>query len=476
MTLSVASDQKLQVAGIGQIQLKIGKGTLTIKNVFYCKDIPGIILSIGQMINQLIKITFCKNQFIIQQAGIDFYSFKRNARWFLHIKNDSYGINIKPLHAVNSSPVTSAKDNSVSQDMSSLWNQRMDIGVCHPCSISKSEHWPIKNKSQGIVERPGDVTVVDLIGPLPESLNNMKYILMIQDVFSTVVVAIPIVDKSEAKFKLQNWMNQFNNVTNNKIKILWHDNGTEFRNHTLEKFLGSKGIIHKFAIPYECHQNGRIKQMNQTISEMAQTMLNALKLPPFLWPWAYQHAVRIFNQSLHTNDGKTLFKLLGGKKPSLKLLQVFGATSFAYSHNFKKDFSARAITGYHLGIAEDSKGWLSWIPGKKNNTRTASVKFYEKTFYDPGKSHTWQVQSIQVANTFDRKMIDEIENQDRLITAISFEANPAMLLPTTYQGAVKSPNRKGWVEAINKEFASMIKEGVFENVDLKEALSEVPHM
>ncbi|MBW0484572.1 hypothetical protein O181_024287 [Austropuccinia psidii MF-1] len=201
-------------------------------------------------------------------------------------------------------------------------------------------------------------------------------------------------------------------------------------------------------------------------------MLNASKLPPFLWPWAYQHSVWIFNQSLHTNDGKTPFELLGGQKPSLDLLQVFGATSFVYTHNFKKDFSAREITGYHLGIADDSNGWLIWITGKKNITWTASVKFDEKTFHGPGKSNTWQVQSIQVANIFDRKMIDEIENQDRLITAISSEANPAMVLLTTYQEALKSLNRKGWVEAIDKELARMIKEDIFENVDLKEALAE----
>ncbi|MBW0538413.1 hypothetical protein O181_078128 [Austropuccinia psidii MF-1] len=199
--------------------------------------------------------------------------------------------------------------------------------------------------------------VVDLIGPLPESLNNMKHILMIQEVFSKVVVAIPIADKSEANFKLQHWMNQFINITNNKIKILQSNNGTEFKNHTLEQFLVSKGIIHEFSMPYEHHQNGRIKRTNRTISKMARTMLNASKLPPFLWPWAYRHAVWIFNQSLHTNDDKTPFELLGGKKLSLDLLQVFGATSFVYNHNFKKDLSAGEITGYHLGIAEDSKGW-----------------------------------------------------------------------------------------------------------------------
>ncbi|MBW0464738.1 hypothetical protein O181_004453 [Austropuccinia psidii MF-1] len=69
-------------------------------------------------------------------------------------------------------------------------------------------------------------------------------------------------------------------------------------------------------------------------------------------------------------------------------------------------------------------------------------------------------------------MIDEIEGQDRLITAISSEENTAMLLPTKYQEELKSPNKKELVEAINEELASMIKEDVFENVNLKQALAQ----
>ncbi|MBW0563061.1 hypothetical protein O181_102776 [Austropuccinia psidii MF-1] len=72
-------------------------------------------------------------------------------------------------------------------------------------------------------------------------------------------------------------------------------------------------------------------------------------------------------------------------------------------------------------------------------------------------------------------MIDEIESQDRLITAISSKANPAMLLPTTYQEVLKSPNKKEWVEAIDKELASLIKEDIFEYVNLRQALAQVPH-
>ncbi|MBW0462673.1 hypothetical protein O181_002388 [Austropuccinia psidii MF-1] len=115
----------------------------------------------------------------------------------------------------------------------------------------------------------------------------MKYALMIQDVFSKVVVTIPILDKSDAKLKLQNWMTQFMNVTDSTIRILQSDNGTEFKNNLLEQFLVRKGIMHEFSMPYEHHQNGRIERTNRTVSEMARTMLHASNLPTYLWPWAF---------------------------------------------------------------------------------------------------------------------------------------------------------------------------------------------
>ncbi|MBW0538660.1 hypothetical protein O181_078375 [Austropuccinia psidii MF-1] len=310
------------------------------------------------------------------------------------------------------------------------------------------------------------------MGPLPVSMNHMKYNLMIQDAFSRVVVEIPILDKSEAKSKLQNWMVQFMNVTNNTIKILRSDNGAEFKNNTLEQFLIRKGIVHEFAMPFEHHQNGKIERTNRTILEIARTILTASKLTITLWPWAFRHAAWIFNWTLHTDDHKTPFELLGNKKPSLEMLQVFGETSFIHDHNFKKDLLERVVIGYYLRITEDSKGWLFWIPGKKVNARSASVKFDKKLFYKPGTSH---IQSIQVNNLFDKSMINEIDKQDKLITTISSTMNPDIVLPTTYRGAIHSDERDQWVAAINEELESMVEEDVFKSVELKQALAEVPH-
>ncbi|MBW0493487.1 hypothetical protein O181_033202 [Austropuccinia psidii MF-1] len=204
-----------------------------------------------------------------------------------------------------------------------------------------------------------------------------------------------------------------------------------------------KGIIHVYSMPYEHHQNSRIERTNQTISEMARTSIIAAKLPPFLWPWAFQHSVWIFNQSLHAESKNTPFEILGAKKPDLALLWVFGAKSFLYNHNFKKDFPPRAVIGYYMSVLEDSKGWLFWIPGKREVVKSASVLFDELNFYKDS-SYNNEIKSIQVNNIFDNSMFNEINQKDATIQM-----------------------RTGLVQLMKIE-------EVFSSVPLKDALQEVP--
>ncbi|MBW0486514.1 hypothetical protein O181_026229 [Austropuccinia psidii MF-1] len=177
------------------------------------------------------------------------------------------------------------------------------------------------------------------MGTLPSSLDHKKYVLTIQDCFSRLTVAIPLLDKAGAKIELQRWILQFMKTTGHKVKAVRTDNGSELKNIIFEKFLKTQGIIHEYSIKYEHHQDGKIDRTNQTISEMARTSLNEANLPIMLWPWAYRHSVWIFNSTLHANLVKTPYETVGKRKPSLDMLRVFGSKAFLYNHNFRKDIS-----------------------------------------------------------------------------------------------------------------------------------------
>nr|GEW35913.1 retrovirus-related Pol polyprotein from transposon TNT 1-94 [Tanacetum cinerariifolium] len=67
---------------------------------------------------------------------------------------------------------------------------------------------------------------------------------------------------------------QTENLNDTKVKQLRSDNGTEFKNHTLEAFCDEKGILQNFSSPCTPEQNGVTERRNITLIEAAKTMLN----------------------------------------------------------------------------------------------------------------------------------------------------------------------------------------------------------
>ena len=74
------------------------------------------------------------------------------------------------------------------------------------------------------------------------------------------------------------------------IKHIRSDNGTEFKNTSLDTYLHILGITHEFSAPYTPQQNGNVERKNRTLIEMAHTMLDEYKTPRKFWPEAIDTA------------------------------------------------------------------------------------------------------------------------------------------------------------------------------------------
>nr|GEY30101.1 hypothetical protein [Tanacetum cinerariifolium] len=59
------------------------------------------------------------------------------------------------------------------------------------------------------------------------------------------------------------------------------DNGTEFKNKTLDKFFDEVGITQQFSAARTPQQNGIVEKRNRTLVEAARTMLTFANLPLF---------------------------------------------------------------------------------------------------------------------------------------------------------------------------------------------------
>ncbi|MBW0535974.1 hypothetical protein O181_075689 [Austropuccinia psidii MF-1] len=212
LLISVASRHRFIAEGIGTVRLNTPNGTLQLNNVLYCKAIPGIVISLGRLFHDRIQFFFSKNNFFLRQNGILFSCFFYQYQWFLPIiSNFPTNPSINPISTQDghdAPPINLAtKPISFPSDLATLWHRRIghlslrnikrmikhdavgglpssfnhNISICHDCLISKSIHLPVSTPSRNHIWGPGDLVVADLVGPLPLSYNNMKYVLVIQD-------------------------------------------------------------------------------------------------------------------------------------------------------------------------------------------------------------------------------------------------------------------------------------------------------
>ncbi|GKD12748.1 retrovirus-related pol polyprotein from transposon TNT 1-94 [Tanacetum coccineum] len=89
------------------------------------------------------------------------------------------------------------------------------------------------------------------------------------------------------------------------------DNGTEFVNQTLREWYENVGITHQTSVARTPQQNGVVERRNQTLVEVARTMLIFSKVPLFLWAEAINTACYTQNRSLiRLRYNKTPYELM----------------------------------------------------------------------------------------------------------------------------------------------------------------------
>lgn len=77
------------------------------------------------------------------------------------------------------------------------------------------------------------------------------------------------------------------------VKILHHDGGREFANHTMEIVRDELGIW-RFYIPPACHNtNGVVERRDRSIVGKLRTLLADTKLQKYLWEEAAMHATQL---------------------------------------------------------------------------------------------------------------------------------------------------------------------------------------
>ncbi|MBW0527798.1 hypothetical protein O181_067513 [Austropuccinia psidii MF-1] len=438
LNLSVATTDKFKVKGIGRIRLYTPAGDLFLQNVLYCEHIPGVVISLGKFGANDGVFEYKNGLFHLYQNGSLFITRRVKDWWFL------------PLL---STPECNEVELEKKQKLLCLHHDRMahvsmrvlrrmqkldcvhgiskdirfdDISQCYPCALAKSKHTPVKPQSRQVVERPGDVITMDLIGPLPTSIDQFQYAMIIQDCYSSLVAFIPLKLKSDAAKHVINWIKQFVNITGIGVKRVRTDNGREFNSTILQHFFSSMGIIHERTVPYEHHQNGKVERTNRTLTEATRLMV------------------------LHNDDEKMPYKLACGRKPSIELSQIFGCTAILHNMIQQKDLLPKGKKVIHLGVAQDSQGWVFYDVDSKRLIRGASALFLEDDFiFRPSGGN------IKINNLFDDTMYCKILLQDEFFELMKISSNYCSGTPTNFREAQACNNSIEWMNACSEELRNL---------------------
>ncbi|MBW0567592.1 hypothetical protein O181_107307 [Austropuccinia psidii MF-1] len=326
ISLSVATAVKYPVVGVGT-----DGGKMVLKKTLYCPAIAGTVLSIGRFQRCDGRIDFVRGVFQLIQDGVTYYSQPCKDRWYLLI------LPSPSCHAITHSAATSE-----------LFHQRFahfSLGVlekmrrlkaakglpvdplplasrlCESCSFAKSTHKPFACKSRDLVKAPGDVIVVDLVGPFPQSVQKHLYGLVIQDHFLSLVAFIPLRAKSKAVKEILGWLKTFAVLSGHQVKRLTSDNAGEFLSCVFKEGLQHLGITHETTVLYEHHQNGKVERVIRTLSETARAIILGKNVEVALWPWDFRHAAWVFNRILHANSDQTPWEIVTGMKPNISILR-----------------------------------------------------------------------------------------------------------------------------------------------------------
>jgi len=161
------------------------------------------------------------------------------------------------------------------------------------------------------------------------------------------------------------------------------DGGTEFMNKILKAYCEKHGLIYQHSNVESQEENGSAERAHQTAMGNVQCALLGSGMAAKWWPEALMYLTEVSNRLPTARlNGKNPHEALFGKKPSGKMLRIWGSTCYAHVPKTKRSnpkFSNRAIECKLLGLSTNYKGYRL-LDIKGNQYLTArDVKFGDTT-------------------------------------------------------------------------------------------------
>ncbi|GBP03897.1 Retrovirus-related Pol polyprotein from transposon TNT 1-94 [Eumeta japonica] len=221
------------------------------------------------------------------------------------------------------------------------------------------------------------------------------------------------------------------------------------------------------SIPYTPQQNGMAERMNRTLVERARCMLFYANLEKKYWAEALATAAYVVNRSpTKSLQGKTPYEMWKGMKPNLSHMKIFGSEAMVHVPSVKRQkWDKKSVKMILVGYCENSKGYRFMDPRSHKVIKTRDVVFMENVLSNcethvPATSSSVQPESTQSSSGKENHTPETstseplLGSKDPDTQEAIVKAQVSMILTLE---ALASPQAADWKQAMNEEYASLMK-------------------
>ncbi|KAI3685494.1 hypothetical protein L6452_34742 [Arctium lappa] len=410
-----------KISGKGNVT----KGKMTFEDVYYVDQLKYNLLSVSQVCDKQHSILFTNIECMILAPGFKVVDenmiLLRTPR-----KDNVYCLDMDNVSSDSSLNCLVSKD---SVDESSLWHRRM----CHmnfktmyklvknnlvrglpsklfscddhcvACLKGKQHKTSHKTKELNSISSCLQLLHMDLFGPTNVmSIGKKSYCLVIVDDYSRFTWIYFLRTKDETRGLIKSFILRIENQTNQKVKVIRSDNGTEFKNFDLNTFCEEKGIERQYSAPRTPQQNGVAERRNRTLIEAARSLLADSKLPITFWAEAVNTACYVQNRVLVVKPkNKTPYELLNKRKPFIGFFKPFGCPcTILNTKSHLGKFDSKADDGFLVGYSSQSKAYRVFNSSSRIIEESDNIKCNENTPNPIGSGPQWLFDIDSLTNSF----------------------------------------------------------------------------
>ena len=270
-----------------------------------------------------------------------------------------------------------------------LHNSSFSESFCDICAANKLNRKP--PSSQMALRKSSKLELVysDVRGPMETtSLGGHRYVVSFIDSYSRFARAYFMKHKSEVLEKFRQFCIDEGVPKTFSSLTLRSDGGGEYDNKAFDEFCFAQGIKREMTAPYSPHQNGVAERRWQTVGNMARCLLKQANLPNSFWVRAVDVAFYLTNRCLSGSlpPNKTPFELFYGRKPDLSNLKVFGCSAFRFLEVGVKKLDSKAVKEIFVGYGRTHDSYYLYNPVSGKISHSRNVSFNEKEFLGFGSS------------------------------------------------------------------------------------------